>query len=62
MPRWQDVSPAHQGTPRLTVRVPILPAGTARAQQEQEAGCSGRRTQNIWFARGFGVRSPRTAM
>lgn len=36
MPRRQDLSPAHWGTPRLMIRAPVLP-GRVGAQQEQEA-------------------------
>lgn len=58
MPRWQDLSPAHQGTLRLTVGVPVLPGETARSWQEQEAVCNGRRVQDIWFACVFSVQGP----
>lgn len=46
MPREQDLSPAHWGAPRLTVRVPILP-GSVGAQQEHEAVWDSRRVRDV---------------
>lgn len=62
MLRWQDLSLACCGTPRLTDGAPVLPAEAALgAWQEQEAVCNSRRGQDTWFACGLGVQGPNPA-